>query len=257
MHPELFKFGPVIINSYGFMIAIGFMFAIMLATYRARKLGLNADIIFNLGIFGIIGGFAGAKLLFIIIEIQNIYSNPSILLDISNGFVVYGGIIGGVLTGYIYCKIKKIDFMEYFDLTAPSIALAQGFGRIGCFLAGCCYGKETNWSLGIVFKDSLYAPNGVRLIPTQFFSSVGDFLISIVLLLYAKRKKDKGEIAGLYLILYSVGRFFIETLRNDPRGYIGSLSTSQIIAIFTLIIGLYFYNFSKLNIKNSKVSKAK
>ncbi|MEN6315165.1 MAG: prolipoprotein diacylglyceryl transferase [Clostridiaceae bacterium] len=257
MHPELFKFGPVIINSYGFMIAIGFMFAIMLATYRARKLGLNVDIIINLGIFGIIGGFAGAKLLFIIIEIQNIYANPSILLDISNGFVVYGGIIGGILTGYIYCKIKKIDFMEYFDLTVPSIALAQGFGRIGCFLAGCCYGKETNWSLGIVFKDSLYAPNGVRLIPTQLFSSVGDFLISIILLLYAKRKKGKGEIARLYLILYSMGRFFIETLRNDPRGYIGSLSTSQLIAIFTLIIGLCFYNFSKLNIKNSKVSKAK
>ncbi|NLL04439.1 MAG: prolipoprotein diacylglyceryl transferase [Clostridiaceae bacterium] len=255
MYPELFKFGPVTINSYGFMIALGFLFAIMLATYRAKKLGLDEDIIFKLGLFCIIGGFAGAKILFIIIEIKNIFENPSILLNISSGFVVFGGIIGGVLTGYIYSKIKKIDFMEYFDLSVPSIALAQGFGRIGCFFAGCCYGKETNWFWGIVFKHSLYGPNEVKLIPTQLLSSVGDFLITIILLIFAKRKKDKGKIAGLYLILYSVGRFFIEILRNDPRGFIGILTTSQLISIFTLIIGLCFYNLSKLNFKNPIVGR--
>lgn len=196
MHPELFKCGPVNINSYGFMIAIGFLFAIVLATYRAKKLGLKEDIVFNLGLFCIIGGFAGAKILFIIIEIQNIFENPAILMNISSGFVVFGGIIGGVLTGYIYSKIKKVDFMGYFDLTAPSIALAQGFGRLGCFFAGCCYGRETNWFLGIIFKDSLYAPNGVKVIPTQLISSVGDFLIAIILLVYAKRKKIRAKLLG-------------------------------------------------------------
>lgn len=256
MHPELFRFGPVVLSSYGFMIAVGFLLAILLAIYRARKSGLNADIISGLGIFGIAGGFIGAKLLFIIVEIKNIYAHPSILLDISNGFVVYGGLIGGALAGYIYCRIKKVDFIEYFDLAAPSIALAQGFGRIGCFLAGCCYGKETSWTLGVIFTDSPYAPDGIRLIPTQILSSTGDFLITIILLLYARRKRRNGKIAGLYLILYSVGRFSVEIFRDDPRGFIGILSASQIISVFTLITGLCLYHISKLNIGNLKMGKA-
>lgn len=254
MHPELLKFGPIVIHSYGFMIAIGFLFAILLAVYRSKRSGLNTDMIFGLAIYGIIGGFAGAKLLFVAIEIKNIYLHPSILLDLPNGFVVFGGLIGGILTGYLYCRIKKVDFIEYFDLVVPSIALAQGFGRIGCFLAGCCYGRETNSSLGIVFKDSLYAPNGVRLIPTQIISSIGDFLIVIILLFYARRKRQNGKLAGLYLILYSVGRFFIEMLRDDPRGFIGILSSSQIISIFTLIFGLFLFNLSKFKIITLKLN---
>ncbi|MDP4093213.1 MAG: prolipoprotein diacylglyceryl transferase [Bacillota bacterium] len=254
MHPELLKIGPVVINSYGFMIATGFIVAIVLACYRAKKLGLNPNMIFNLGLICLVGGFIGAKILFFITEIENIIKDPSIMLKLSDGFVVFGGLIGGVLSGYIYCRIKKISFIDYFDLAAPSIALAQGFGRIGCLLAGCCYGKETTWSLGIVFKNSSYAPDGVKLIPTQIFSSAGDFLLAAILLLYAKRKKEKGKIAALYIILYSAGRFIIEIFRDDPRGFVGIFSTSQIISIFTLLFGLFFYKFYKVNSDSSKIS---
>ena len=121
----------------------------------------------------------------------------------------------------------------------PSIALAQGFGRIGCFLAGCCYGKETDSHLSVVFQNSDFAPNHVALIPTQIYSSILDFLHFFILLYVAKHKKAEGEVAACYLILYSIGRFFLEFFRGDiARGNVGILSTSQFISIFTGIAGV-------------------
>ena len=157
----------------------------------------------------------------------------------SDGFVVYGGIIGGILAGWIYCKVKKLNFLTYFDLMMPSIALAQGFGRIGCFLAGCCYGKEAYGRLSVIFTDSDYAPNNIPLIPTQIYSSILDFLHFFLLLYIARHKKAEGEVAACYLIFYSVGRFILEFFRGDlERGSIGILSTSQFISIFTGIAGM-------------------
>ena len=121
----------------------------------------------------------------------------------------------------------------------PSVALAQGFGRIGCFLAGCCYGKETESAIGIVFHDSAYAPNDVSLLPTQLISSGLNFLHFFLLIWLTKKKKGDGQIAGLYLVLYSVGRFILEFFRGDLiRGSVGELSTSQFIAIFVCLAGI-------------------
>lgn len=167
-----------------------------------------------------------------------------------NGFVVYGGLVGGVLAAYIYSSKKKIDFLQYFDLTVPSIALAQSFGRIGCFLAGCCYGRETNSGIGVVFENSLIAPNGINLVPTQLLSSVGDFFIAAVLLLYDRNTHKPGKIGAMYLVLYSIGRFIIEFYRNDYRGNVGKMSTSQFISIFIFIIGVAMF----LKIGNNRAS---
>ena len=155
------------------------------------------------------------------------------------------GIIGGILGAYIYAKIKKIDILAYFDLAVPSIAFAQGFGRIGCFLAGCCYGRETNAWYGITFHNSPFAPNEVALIPTQLISSVADFAHFFILIFLAKRVKHKGVVTAMYLIFYSVGRFLIEMLRNDPRGTISVMSTSQFISIFTLAAGIFMFVFCR------------
>lgn len=115
----------------------------------------------------------------------------------------------------------------------------QGFGRIGCFLAGCCYGQETSSPLGITFTYSDFAPNGVSLIPTQEISSLLNFLNFFILINIAKKKKAEGQVGGFYLIFYSIGRFILEFYRGDlERGNVGSLSTSQFIAIFTLIAGI-------------------
>ena len=240
MYNDIFKIGGLTIHGYGLMIGLGVLCAIFLAEYRAKKRGLHSDQIFSIFLLVLIFGFIGAKLLFCLVEIRAVIANPWLILS-GDGFVVYGGIIGGIAAISIYCRVKKTSFLMYLDLLAPSVALAQGFGRIGCFLAGCCYGRETDSAFCIVFRESLYAPNGVKLLPTQLMMSAGNFIIALVLLLYAKKDRKKGRIIGLYLILYSVGRFVIEFFRNDYRGSIGFLSTSQFISIFTLILGVLLF----------------
>ena len=247
MKNELLTIGPVTIYGYGLMIAIGALSAYLTSEYRAKKRGMQYELVFNLFLWALIGGIFGAKLLYLLTQLRAIMDDPSQLLDISHGFVVYGGIIGGIISGFLFTKKHKLNFLEYFDLVMPSIALAQGFGRLGCLLAGCCYGNETSSTFHIIFKESEFAPNNVPLIPTQPISSILDFLNFFALILIAKRSKAKGQVAGFYLTFYSAGRFILEFFRGDlVRGTIGPLSTSQFIAIFLFIIGLAIIIFSGL-----------
>lgn len=244
MYNDLFKIGPITIYGYGLMIAAGVLCALLAAAIRADKRGLDNDIIYGLGIVALVFGFIGAKILYCIVEIKSFFDDPLQTLS-GSGFVVYGGIIGGVLAAIIYCKSKKVSFLEYLDFLIPSVAIAQGFGRIGCFLAGCCYGRKTDSAIGVIFYNSSIAPNGVRLIPTQLFSSMCDFLIAAVLLIYAKKPRDTGKVGALYFILYSIGRFLIEFFRADDRGSVGILSTSQLLSLFTLVIGVAMFFINK------------
>ena len=242
MKNELFSIGPVTIYGYGLMVAIAIITAYFVSETRAKKKGLDYDSIFTLAIWCLISGTLGSKLLYFTTIWRDIVKDPAIILDFQNGFVVYGGIIGGILGGYFYCRYKKWNFLEYFDLVIPQIALAQGIGRIGCFLAGCCYGKETKSGLGIIFHNSAYAPNGVKLVPTQLFSAAFDIGLFAALLLLDKKKKGHGQVAGAYLVLYSVGRFIIEFFRGDlERGAVGALSTSQFISIFLCAAGIVLF----------------
>jgi len=238
MKNELLQIGPVTVYGYGLMIFLGVIAAYSVGEYRAKKQGLSADELFWLTISCLVGGIVGAKLLFYIVEMKAIIQNPKILLDITHGFVVYGGIIGGIGVGYLFCKVRKLPFLRYFDLVMPSIALAQAFGRIGCMFAGCCYGRETDSWFHIIYEESGFAPNGVALIPTQPIMAALNFVHFVLLVLLAKRVKSEGQVAGLYLVFYSVGRFFLEFLRNDPRGSVTMLSTSQFISLFILAAGV-------------------
>ncbi|GKV54088.1 diacylglyceryl transferase [Sporosarcina sp. NCCP-2222] len=236
MHNELVTIGPVTIYGYGLMIAIGIYFAYRLLMYRAERKQFDEKHITSLTLWGLLGGFLGAKLLYWMTQIPNILSDPGILLNLGEGYVVYGGIIGGILAGFVYSKIYQLPFLRYMDLFVPSIALAQGFGRIGCLLAGCCYGAETNSWFGITFLHSDIAPNGVSLVPTQILESVFSFGVCFLLLFLAKRTNKAGIVAYAYLILYSAGRFIIEFYRGDIiRGEVGILSTSQFIALFIIL----------------------
>ena len=252
MYNEILTIGSITIHGYGLMIGLGVMAALLLGDYRSKKFGLNGDHIYGMTFSAVILGFVAARILFIITEWENFLQNPMQYLS-GAGFVVYGGIIGGFLTIYGFCRIKKIDMLSYLDLMIPSVALAQGFGRIGCFLAGCCYGRETDSCLGVVFTNSDFAPNGVKVLPTQLFMAGGDLLLMAVLLWYASKRPMRGRTSMLYLILYSIGRFAVEFLRNDNRGTVGVLSTSQFIAIFTLLAGIlgFFVIMPKLNQKGN------
>lgn len=230
--------GPLTIHMYGVMVAIGYMSALLISERRARKRGLDPDILFGIFWCAVLGGALGSKILYYTVSIKDVLRDPSILLNFQNGWVVYGGIIGGVLTGWGYCRYKKVDFLSYLDLVLPAVAFAQGCGRIGCFFAGCCYGRETDSAFSIQYWQSAYAPNGVKLIPTQIYSAIGDFAMAFLLMAYARRNPSKGKVAAAYCVLYSIGRFFIEMLRNDYRGEFGFLSTSQLISIFILALGV-------------------
>lgn len=230
--------GPLTIHLYGVMVAIGYMSALLISEKRAKKQGLNPDILFGIFWCAVLGGAAGSKILYFTVNIKDILKDPSILWNFQNGWVVYGGIIGGVLTGWGYCRYKKVDFLSYLDLVLPAVAFAQGCGRIGCFFAGCCYGRETDSPFSIKYWQSDYAPNGVPLVPTQIYSAVGDFAMAFLLMAYAKKNPQKGRVSAAYCILYSIGRFFIEMFRNDYRGEFGFLSTSQLISIFILALGI-------------------
>lgn len=233
--------GPITLHMYGIMIAIGYVSAFLISEKRAKKQGMNPDILYGIFWCAIFGGALGSKILYYTVNIQEVIKDPSILLNFQNGWVVYGGIIGGVLTSWGYIRFKKEDFVSYLDLVLPAVALAQGFGRIGCFFAGCCYGRETDSALGITYWQSDFAPNGVKLVPTQIYSSIGDFAIAFLLMAYAKKKPAKGRVAAGYCIMYSIGRFIIEMFRNDYRGEYGPFSTSQLISIFILAIGIMMY----------------
>ena len=271
MHPVFFQMGNIVGYSYGLMIGIGALLAIFVSEWRAKRRGLDGELVFSAAVWGLLAGLLGAKLTFIISNIKLLFTNPSYVLG-TNGFTVYGGVVLGIIVGGLIVKRKKVDVPVYLDLVIPQIALAQGFGRIGCFLAGCCYGKPTDSHFGVVFPVEAIAPSGIPLIPTQLISAAGDLLIFAILLLlsnfatdYLKVRKGEEELldkdavtkklrlfqplsmSGMYLILYGIGRFAIEFLRADPRRTALGLTSNQYVSIVFVIAGLalIFYGYKR------------
>ena len=253
MYPELFRVFGQPIYGYGTMIALGIIAALLLLSRRAKKRGYDEDSIFNMAIIAVIMGVVGGKVLYIITELKSIIEDPSQLKNVGSGFVIYGSIIGGILAVVFYCRRKKWDLLKVFDLVIPSLPLAQGFGRIGCFLAGCCYGRPTTSLIGVKFKPGSLGPVDTCVLPTQIFSSIFDFLLALFLLWYDRKERKKGRLFALYMIIYSIGRFIIEFVRDDPRGNVGVLSTSQFISLFIVLIGIIFFNYDKLKKERTKV----
>ncbi|MBR4719363.1 MAG: prolipoprotein diacylglyceryl transferase [Lachnospiraceae bacterium] len=242
---DLFTVGPFTVHGYGLMIGIGFVLAVLIGGYRTKKLGLSEDDFTNISICVLLFGWMGGKIMFIIVNFRQFLISPMSTLG-SEGFVVYGGIITGILSIFVYCKIKKLSFLTYMDMMAPAVAINQGLGRVGCFMAGCCYGKPTDSWFGVVFPENSLAPAGIRLIPTQLISALFDILLAVFLILITRKVKYRGMVSGIYLLMYGVGRFIIEIFRDDKdRGMVGILSTSQFISIFMVIFAvcyLYFVN---------------
>ena len=240
MKPILFSIGDLNIYSYGLCYALALIVGLFLAEYRAKKHGLDHEFIFSMGFIAIILGVVCAKLLYLITIADQLFADFWNVLknSISEGFVVYGGIIGAALTAIIYCRIKKKSFLEYFDIAAPSIAIGQAIGRVGCLLAGCCYGSPTDAWYGITFPEGAAAPVGVSLYPTQPLSTIFNLINFGVLLFAYKKFKRAGQTFALYMINYGVGRFLIEFIRDDYRGEVGIFSTSQFISLFVVILGV-------------------
>ena len=249
MFNDWFTVGPFTVHGYGVMMAVGILAAIFMAEKNAKRFNLEYDKIENFIFFSIIMGFLVSKLCYIITVFDQFMKNPLSVLG-GGGWVIYGAIIGGILGAYIYCKRHNWDFMKVLNIVIVSVPLAQGFGRIGCFFAGCCYGIHTDAWFGITFPEGSLCPIHEPLVPTQLIMSLGDFVI-FAILYYRLVKKGKVEnTAALYLILYSVGRFLVEFIRGDfERGHVGVLSTSQFIGVFVIMfaVGLFLYQKKRDN----------
>lgn len=244
---DLFSIGRFTVHGYGLMIGLGFMAAVLCGSALAKRRGLSDGDFVNIAIYVLVIGFLGGKILHVIVEFRAFLEDPLSVLG-SEGFVVYGGILTGIATIYTYCRIKKLVFLDYIDLFATVVPVNQALGRIGCLLAGCCYGIRYDGPFALEFPDGCIAPAHIGLWPTQPVMAAGNFVIFIIQLIRYLQGSDKckrGTPTALYLMLYSAGRFAIEFVRNDDRGAVGVLSTSQFIALFTFTAGLILFVISR------------
>lgn len=254
MFNDWLTIGPFTIHGYGVMIAVGVLFAFYLGERQAKKNHLDPSEVDNLVFVCLAVGYFFSKFTYTLVNFQQFLRNPWSVIS-SGGWVVYGGILGGIFGAWAYCKMKKLPFLEYFHLLIPEVALAQAFGRIGCFFAGCCYGIYTHSAFHLIFPNGSLAPAGVPLVPTQLMMSFGDFMLFAILWKLYNHPETRKLTAPCYLILYSIGRFLIEFVRGDvERGTIGIFSTSQFIAIFVCVAGLLlWWNTSKQSQKGDQL----
>lgn len=232
------------ISSYSLCTVAGILTACPLAIMRYKKRGGNDISMIFIFLFGGLGCVIGMHLLFGITNIQHwhlLFKAADFgdfftrLQLIFGGSVFYGGLIGGLIAGGISMKIQKLPFDITTDCAAPSIALFHGFGRVGCFLGGCCYGIE--WEHGITFTNSIVeSANGVPRFPVQLCEAGFEFALFAVLSLFLYKDRFKGKLLAMYLLIYPVGRFIFEFLRGDEyRGFLLGLSTSQLISIVVFV----------------------
>ena len=243
MYPILLEFGFFKIFTYGLLVATGFLAAILFASSRAEKEGLEPQKILDLCFYVMVSSLLGARLLYVIVEYKYFSTDPLEIFKFwKGGLVFYGGLILGVIASLWYLKRHQMSVWKTADLLAPSIALGQGIGRWGCLFAGCCYGVKTNVPWAVNFADPLsMAPLGISLHPTQIYLSLNALFIFTVLMWLSKRKTFDGQILWSYGILYSVGRFVIEYFRGDDRGFPVEqfLSTSQFVGVFIFVLSAF------------------
>ena len=260
MHPVLFKIGDLTINTYGFFVAIGFIAGILLAKREAKRLGVDHDKIMDLIFYIIMAAIIGSRLFYVAIN-PRAFANPLEILKIWNGgLVFYGGFLVALITALIYLKKNNLPVWKTADIMAPSIAAGQFFGRLGCFSAGCCYGKACDfpWAVTFTNTDSL-APLGISIHPTQLYHAAGNLLIFCMLWFWRTRKKIDGHLFWSYVLLYGITRSFLELFRGDFRGnlFLGAISFSQIVGgIMTLLAVFMILYLKKVSRERLQITNA-
>ena len=245
MHPILFRLGSWPVYSYGVLLALAYLAGLQLAVIRARRAGLDSARIMDLGIYLIIAALVGAKLMLIAVDFNYFRSQPRELLSLVRaGGVFYGGLLAALFVGLWLVKRYRLPAWRTADMIAPGIAVGHIVGRLGCLLAGCCYGRPTSVPWAIMFKDPVAAinvgtPLDVPLHPTQLYDAGAELLILVILLGTERRGRGfAGRTFWLYMLLYAVSRFVIEIYRGDERGTALGMSTSQLVAVVLVPISL-------------------
>jgi phosphatidylglycerol:prolipoprotein diacylglycerol transferase len=239
MHPVLFELGGFPVYTYGVLLAAAYLLGLQFALVRARARGLDANRVMDLGIWVIVSALVGAKLLLVAVEWRRFSAGPGELLNVlRSGGVFYGGLIAAVVVSLLYLRRHRMPMWTVTDVFAPAIALGHVIGRMGCFFAGCCFGRRTTVPWAVTFHSDFAAqnvgtPTGVPLHPTQLYEAGAELMI-LALLLVLERKRGRsypGRTFWTYILLYGISRFVIEFYRGDPRGMVGFLSTSQFVSL--------------------------
>jgi len=244
MHPRLLTIGSLTLHSYGVLLAVAFLAGLWVASRQAKRGGLDAGRVTDMAVWVLIAGLVGAKLMLFALDWRFYVAHPREMLSLlQSGGVFYGGLVAGLLVAWWYARRFQLPPWRTADALAPGVILGQAIGRLGCFSAGCCWGKATSVPWAVTFRDAYAAravgtPLDTPLHPSQLYESAAAFLIFAFLLWLASRKRFHGQVVLAYVALYSTVRFALEFWRGDPdRGTWlgGALSTSQIVALVLLL----------------------
>ncbi len=235
MHPYLFKWGPITIWSYGLMLDLGFLLGAILAAKEADRRGIGGEWMYDLLLVVLVAGVVMSRALYVLLNLSLYVSNPWTIFNITEGgLALHGALLGGVLVAVWFCRKKRISFYTLADIVAPSLALGIAVTRWGCLLNGCCYGVPTSGKWGVLTR---YAP-GLRH-PTQIYESVLAFGMFAFLWWARQRTRARGQLFLLFLILYSVIRFFVEFFRESS--YIGPLTHAQAASLAIALAALWWF----------------
>ena len=243
MNPIAFQIGNFEVRWYGILIAFGVIVAIILAGYNCKRKDVDFDTILDGFFVAFPAAIVGARLYYVAFEFQNYKDNLIDALNIrKGGLAIHGGLIGAFLAVYIFAKIRKINILKYLDIAAPSIILAQAIGRWGNFMNGEAHGGEVSYDFISKFPSFIQKGmniSGIYYHPTFLYESSWNLMICAILLviLYKKRNEDNGIVIASYMILYSLGRVFIEGLRTDSL-MIGNMRIAQLMSIIGIIVGV-------------------
>ena len=246
MHPLLFEVGGWPVYTYGILLAAAYLLGLQLAVWRAKKRGVDPNRVMDLGIWIIIAALVGAKLLLVIVDWETYRDNPREIFSlVRSAGVFYGGLVVATITGLLLIRRYKLPVWTTADLYAPGIALGHVIGRMGCYFAGCCYGRPTDVAWAITFthpeaRINSGTPLNIPLHPTQLYEAGAELLILGLLLATERRGRTfAGRTFWLYMLLYGITRYIIEIYRGDPRGAMLGMSTSQLVSALLVPISLF------------------
>jgi phosphatidylglycerol:prolipoprotein diacylglycerol transferase len=260
MLPYIELFGRTI-PSYGLLGVSGTVLGLITAVLCCGWFDLDRENCAYLYVFGAIGAVAGAKILYLITAFSDILKNIQLLWQnpmefaeryLAGGLVFYGGLIGAIIGALLCARYFSLRLRDYFPVLVPVFPLIHAIGRIGCFMVGCCYGRQSNW--GIAFSNSIIAPNGVKLIPTQLIEALAEILICLLLLWCARKRTSPMRLLAIYFSVYAPVRFTLEFFRGDAaRGFLWNMSTSQWISIAVFLTGVILWIFQSSSADRKRI----
>lgn len=253
MHPILVSIGWFKVYAFGFMLALSFLFGIYLSSHRAKKFGLDPQIILDLSVYVILAGVMGARLLYVVFHLEEYDTFVDVFALWQGGATLYGGLLLAIFVSYIFAKKRNVDFLLIADIVSPSLAIGIMVTRVGCYLSGCCFGNPTSLPWGVVFPATspagVYAASLSResgglmpLHPAQLYESAYAFVILLILVLAEKKLVKRAASFGAFLALYGVFRFTIDFFRyyeENMRTFM-DLTWNQVISVALIFLGTYF-----------------